>query len=389
MKKLIGILLFSFLTISCNFIYAAVNHSSSSSEAKTAELNQLNQQITQLQKAIEQDQGQKTILSQQYKKNLALLANLQKRVKELNQELNKKQATLSTLQKNQKSNQQLLAEQRDLLAEQTKATYFLLRNEALDAATQQNYLTYLEDLIPLRIDTIDRYTQMLNDLRSKQYQVIKQKTVLQTTLTQQQKTQQQLSAVQHDQQLALNQLASQLENKNQTLKKLMANRKALEQLIKSLEKAEKARRQQRTLPAGWQPLPAGAPFTQLQGRLAWPTAGSLANHFGQQIEQSELRSTGVLITAPAGQPIHSIYQGRVVFANWLQGLGLLIIVEHGSGYLSLYGHNQTLHKKVGDVVKTGDIIATIGNSNGQGPVGVYFEIRHNSQPLNPEHWCRK
>lgn len=394
MHKLTNIFLILILAFSSNAIYAANDQSTKNTQTKSAELKQLNDQIAQLQKTIQQDQGHKTELSQQYQKNLAQLVVLQKRVIELNRELSKKQAALTTLQKNQISNQQHLTEQNQLLAEQAHAAYFLMRNELytpqqINQDAQQRYLAYFHNLIPARIDVINQHKQTASELQSKQHQVVKQKVALQTTLTQQQKTQQQLDAAKKNQQKALSQLSTQLQTKSETLKKLIANRRALEQLIKSLEKAEKARQQQRRLPTGWQPLPSGAPFTQVQGKLSWPTAGNLATHFGSSIDQSELKYNGVLISAPTGQSVRAIYQGRVVFANLLQGLGLLIIIDHGNGYLSLYGHNQTLYKKVGDVVKAGDMIATTGNSNGQGPSGVYFEIRHNSQPLNPERWCRR
>lgn len=381
MQKLTRFILILFSLSCCANIYAA----SSDTEAKSAELKQLNQQIAQLQSAIQKDQGSKTVLSQQMQKNLKDLAALQKRVATLNQELNKKQAALTTLKKNQLTNQQRLEEQRSFLTQQTKSAYLLMYND--DYNTEQRYLVYLNKLIPARVDNINQYKATVEKIQTQTSQVTKQKVALQTTLTQQQKTQQQLATAQQNQKKALDQLSTQLQNKTETLKKLIANRRALEQLIKNLAAAERARQKQKQLPVGWQPLPAGAPFTQLQGKLPWPTEGSIAAHFGSSIEQSELKYNGTLISAPSGQPVRAIYQGRIVFANWLQGLGLLTIVDHGNGYLSLYGHNQSLYKKVGDIVKAGDVIGSTGNA-GQGPSGVYFEIRHNSRPLNPESWCR-
>jgi septal ring factor EnvC (AmiA/AmiB activator) len=128
-------------------------------------------------------------------------------------------------------------------------------------------------------------------------------------------------------------------------------------------------------------------FTSLQGKLSWPTAGKVLTHFGAELGDSNLKYNGVLIQAPAGQPIHAIYAGRVIFANWLQGLGLLLIIDHGNGYMSLYGHNAALYKKVGDSVKPNDLIASVGDSGVPGPIGLYFEIRHNGQPVNPDAWC--
>lgn len=129
------------------------------------------------------------------------------------------------------------------------------------------------------------------------------------------------------------------------------------------------------------------PFDALQGKLPWPTLGDISIHYGATMRQGGMKSTGVLIRAPLGQPVRAIYPGRVVFANWLPGFGLLMIVDHGDGYMSLYGHNQTLYKKVGDAVKPDEMIAAVGNSGREAPTGLYFEIRHNSEPVNPQVWC--
>lgn len=134
--------------------------------------------------------------------------------------------------------------------------------------------------------------------------------------------------------------------------------------------------------------PASMPFVQLQGNLPWPTAGNILTPFGAELGDSHLKYNGVLIGAPAGQPVHAIARGKVVFANWLQGLGLLLIIDHGDGYMSLYGHNAALYKKAGDSVKPEEVIAAVGNSGVPGPMGLYFEIRHNGQPVNPVQWCK-
>ncbi len=135
------------------------------------------------------------------------------------------------------------------------------------------------------------------------------------------------------------------------------------------------------------PPPPEPPFESLQGKLPWPTVGSVLIHFGEQVERGGLHYTGVLIQAPLGQPVYAIYPGRVVFANWLQGFGLLLIIDHGDGYMTLYGHNQILYKKVGDMVRTAEQIAAVGNSGRHVPTGLYFEIRHNSEPIDPQQWC--
>ncbi|WP_394172185.1 murein hydrolase activator EnvC family protein [Thalassotalea litorea] len=101
-----------------------------------------------------------------------------------------------------------------------------------------------------------------------------------------------------------------------------------------------------------------------------------------------MRWKGVLMTAPVGQPVYTIHNGTVLFADWLKGYGLVVVVDHGDGYMSLYGHNQTLLKNVGDRVEIGEPIALVGQSGGQNRAGLYFEIRHKGKPVNPKLWCK-
>ena len=134
------------------------------------------------------------------------------------------------------------------------------------------------------------------------------------------------------------------------------------------------------------PSGSGEPFSEQRGHLAWPAAGPVVREFGQPRANGRLRWNGVLMEAPAGAAVRTIYNGRVIFSDWLPGMGLLLIVEHGEGYLSLYGHNQDLLKEVGDWVLPGEVIAHVGDTGGQASAGLYFEIRKDGNPVNPERW---
>ncbi len=111
--------------------------------------------------------------------------------------------------------------------------------------------------------------------------------------------------------------------------------------------------------------------------------------FGSRDTANSTRWSGVLIRAQEGKNVSAIHHGRVVFADWLRGFGLLIIIDHGSGYMSLYGRNQALYKETGDWVNPGDVIAVVGSSGGNQQAGLYFEIRRNGKPENPKHWIVK
>lgn len=134
--------------------------------------------------------------------------------------------------------------------------------------------------------------------------------------------------------------------------------------------------------------PNYAPFGKLRGRLAWPSRGKLLRRFGASIADGETESRGVVIGASPGARVNAVSHGRVAYAEWLRGYGLLLIIDHGDGYMSLYGHNQTLRKEVGEWVDAGDHIADVGDSGGQSRSGLYFEIRRKGRPLNPSRWCR-
>lgn len=133
------------------------------------------------------------------------------------------------------------------------------------------------------------------------------------------------------------------------------------------------------------PVESEEPFPQLKGRLTWPVAGELAAQFGQA-RTGGLRWNGVLIEAAAGTPVRAIYHGRVAFADWLAGLGLLVVIDHGDGYMTLYGHNDALLKEPGDWVRPGEPVAEVGSSGGRSSPALYFEIRHRGQPVNPRPW---
>ncbi len=133
----------------------------------------------------------------------------------------------------------------------------------------------------------------------------------------------------------------------------------------------------------------GSPFEQLKGRLALPVKGEVSNQFGTPRPDSTVLWKGIFLKTSTGIAVKVVAAGRVVFSDWLRGFGNLLIVDHGKGYMSLYGNNETLYKQVGDELHGGDIIASVGNSGGNEESGLYFELRHESLPLNPMKWLAK
>jgi septal ring factor EnvC (AmiA/AmiB activator) len=164
---------------------------------------------------------------------------------------------------------------------------------------------------------------------------------------------------------------------NNQLKKLLQNKQQLQATIEKLNTAASSNTK----------FISHHPFSKLHSKLPWPTQGHIRHAFGAQINQSELTWDGTIINAPLGQSVRAIASGRVIFAKWMAGYGLLLIINDGGGYLTLYGRNQMLLKTVGDVIQTGEKIATVGKSGGFLQPGLYFSIRYNGKAVNPGIWC--
>ncbi|MDY6828805.1 MAG: peptidoglycan DD-metalloendopeptidase family protein [Pseudomonadota bacterium] len=132
----------------------------------------------------------------------------------------------------------------------------------------------------------------------------------------------------------------------------------------------------------------GDPFASRKGQLPWPLHGAIQNAFGSRDRRTGLVRKGLLIQANDGAPVHAIHRGHVLFADWVRGVGLLIIIDHDQGFLSLYAHNQTLLKSAGDWVEAGETIAAAGNTGGQREANLYFEIRRDGKPVDPVAWLQ-
>ena len=129
-------------------------------------------------------------------------------------------------------------------------------------------------------------------------------------------------------------------------------------------------------------------FIKQKGRLNYPVEGKHLRKFGSRLAESGMTSEGLFIQTKQKIPVKSIFRGRVIFAEFLKGYGLLLIVDHGDDHISLYGHNEVLTKRVGDVVETNEVIAKTGVTGGLKSPGLYFEIRNNATPVNPATWCQ-
>jgi len=174
----------------------------------------------------------------------------------------------------------------------------------------------------------------------------------------------------------LAELTAESRDREQSLRRLQTQQAALEKLLRDLNRALQD-----------YPVDSNDAFGRLRGQLAWPVAGRLTTRFGDQ-RAGGVRWNGLLIATERGAPVKAVYQGRVAYADVLPGLGLLLIIDHGNGYLSLYGHNDRLFKSAGSEVRAGETVAAAGDSGGRARPELYFEIRRAGKPVDPAPWLR-
>jgi septal ring factor EnvC (AmiA/AmiB activator) len=260
-------------------------------------------------------------------------------------------------------------------------------------------LTYYDYLNRARVDRIGEIDRKLAEIDVLQQAIAQQAEALEDLHNQRAGQLQALQESKASRRQILVKLGAEINTKQQRLEALLQNERNLSELVIKLRRALAA------IPPEPAPAPApssappsrsatgpapkdGAPFARYKGRLSWPARGKITARYGSSRQVGALTWRGVMIGAEEGGDVKAIYRGRVAFADWLRGFGLLIIIDHGDGYMSLYGHNQNLARGVGDWVERGDVIATVGNSGGEDSAGLYFEIRHNGVPDNPLQWCR-
>lgn len=190
---------------------------------------------------------------------------------------------------------------------------------------------------------------------------------------------QELAEAREERRQAVRALASEVRSREDELRERQQDEAALKHLFGQVREAF------RDVP----PEAVGSPLSKRRGKLRWPASGRLAARFGSPVAEGKLTLNGIVIAAPEGSPVRAVHAGRVVFADWMRGYGQLLILDHGEGFLTVYGYNETLARAVGDWVKEGDSIAAVGSSGGRSGAGLYFEIRQGGEPVDPARWLRR
>ena len=257
----------------------------------------------------------------------------------------------------QQSNLKLLLNQQDPVLAMRMLHYYQLYN-SVKIQQIENFQNTLEELAI----TQEKFQQQTAELALQQEQLLSQQAQLDLTRVKRQE--------------ALDQLVANIGSQRSELEQLLADRNQLEQLIEQINIAIE------TIPVPQEQIP----FADLKGYLPRPGAGSVVENFGANYGSGDLQRQGIVIATEAGSPVYAVHNGRIVFSDWLRGYGLLVIIDHGDGHMSLYGRNDSLLATKGSVVSAGEIIANAGNSGGFDIAGIYFEIRVGGDTQNPQDW---
>ena len=386
--------LFCVLVLVCWVTYGYAEELPTGSDLSSVELK-----IKTVKHAIEQLSGQKDSvqnLLSDIDKNYGERAAL---VKALQLNIEQKRQSLDNIRKDMDVHQSEIENLNQELAYQVKLAYALGQKEKLKLLFNQqdseksarmmvyfkffnqNRLKKLQDL-EMTVKTLDQLDKERQAEAEILEQDLKQKQLEQTSLNNARKQRNDL----------LNKIASDFTSNEQRLAELEESENRLRGLMASLldtdnELSVNVEQEKELSIAPANIAKAKNDFVSLKGNLPWPVAGKLSHKFGSA--RTVVAWDGVLIDADEGLEVKAVTRGKVVFAEWFRSYGLMIILDHGQGYLTLYGFNQSLYKKSGDAVEAGDIIASVGQSGGRNKAGLYFGIRNKGVPIDPLEWCRK
>lgn len=377
--NLICALLIYFLTWLC------LSPTFANSKSDAAKLKKIKQDIIQLEKTIKGSGEKQGSLSSELKKSELASANINLKILDLEKSLKNLSNELNALGDKQQGLEQARVNQQALISKQMASAYRLGNEESIklllnqeDPETVSRTLKYYDYFLRARTEKLTVYRETLLSLQQVKTSIIDKQTQLSANRSNLQKQQQQLEQQQLQRRSVLAKLKKKITNSRQQLNKLNTERSKLESILKSLEEGIA----KLSLPA------TDKPFKGRKGKLPWPVAGRLSKYYGST-RNANIRWNGWLLSAKEGTPVNAIHHGRIIFSDYLKGHGLLIIIDHGDGYMSLYAHNQVLLKETGEWVLPDEAIAKVGNTGGQDDHALYFEIRHNGKPTNPKRWLAK
>lgn len=349
-----------------------------------ADLARIRGEIARIREQVGRDAAERDRLTRELRTAEQSVAGARERLRELQRQRADSRTRRGEIEAQRRARERELGTERDALAGQMRAAYLIGRDEPLKLLLNQRD--------PARAGRMFAYYGYFGRARAGQITRIRAHIAslaeLQTEL---EAEEQRYLALEQEQKRELDALESARSERSAVLAKVQQESKSRVASLERLRKEQAAlERLLRELRRAIQRFPSDSrdPFARLRGKLTWPVAGRVVARYGET-RAGGLKWEGMLLSAERGAAVRSIYHGRVIYADWLAGLGLLVIVDHGGGYMSLYGHNDALFRKVGERVTAGDSIAAVGDSGGRPRPELYFEIRRNAQPLDPRPWFQK
>jgi len=353
---------------------------------KEAELKKVNARIEKVRKAVNADVEKRDKLSAQLRDAELGVQGARRKLEETRAQRIASESRLEDLEREQASREKELAAERGALAGELRTAYVNGREEQLkmllnqqDPAEFGRMLTYYGYFGRARAERIGSIRDKLEHLALLREKIAAESQRLKDLEARQEQELAALKGAQQKRTQAVSAIESQIKTRGGEIKRLESQARSLEKLIADLRKALQSA-----------PVAKQAPFEPLRGKLPWPVQqGKVLARFGQPRAGGSLKWQGMLIGTDRGARVRAPFAGRVAYADWLPGMGLMIVLDHGGGYLSLYGHNEEVFKKVGDPVAAGDVIGAVGDTGGHNQPALYFEVRRGREPVNPENWLQR
>jgi septal ring factor EnvC (AmiA/AmiB activator) len=351
---------------------------------QTARLQQLRARIGELKNDLGSIRGEKRALDGELEKTEKEISTLTAVLRGLERKIDASRQQLDQLAEQRANRHQQLQGMRSDLVRDLRSAYRMGKQEQVklllnqeDPALVGRMLIYHDYFSRARAGHLRAIRTALDDLAAIEQEVMHQKATLETLRSRQLEESRHLKQMQSQRKAVIAKLQTELEKKSGQLTTLQKDEQDLQQLVQSLQVAL---REIPSTAGQFESLPGR------KGRLLWPVTGRIGRGYGVRHAEGKLTSRGIFLSAPGGTEVHAISRGRVAFADWLRGFGLLLIIDHGSGYMSLYGHNSSLFKEPGEWVEENEVIALVGSSGGQQRTGLYLELRKHGRPFDPASW---
>ena len=351
-----------------------------------AELEEIQSRIQNLREELRGDRRQRDRLSRQLEDLERELADTSRRLRGLEQQHSEASEALAELQQQREQRRAELAQDREDLAAHLRRAWITGRRGRLrmllnqeDPGAVGRVLAYYDYLSQARSERIRALSRRLAELAELEQQITTRRQALAALRDEQREVLDSLQATRQERGQLLARIETRIAERGQQIGRLEADEQRLQELINAL---------QARLADIPDELGRHRDFAQLRGQLPRPVQGRVIQRFGQALHEGRLRSRGMLFAADEGSEIIAVSHGRVAFAEWLPNYGLVLIMEHGGGYLSLYGHTREIYRDVGEWVAPGEVIASVGDSGGRESPALYFEIRADRDPVDPAPWFR-